>query len=56
MSYQETIDAHIKHHRGIAEKMERSMGKKMAPEMEEKFEKAHELMKGYEFRLVPKNR
>lgn len=54
MAYQETIDAFIRHHRSIADKMERNRSIKVNPELEKKFDLAQELIRRYEFRLVPK--
>jgi hypothetical protein len=56
MSYLETINALIQHHRGLAQKLEQSRNNAMPNESAERFEHAHELMKDYEFRLVRKGR
>jgi hypothetical protein len=56
MSYLETINALILHHRGLAEKLEKGRNNEVPENIRLKFEQSGELMKNYEFKLVRKER
>ena len=56
MAYQERIDALIEHHRKLADKLIEGRDKKLAKDIEDKFETAQISIRDYEFRLVKKDR
>lgn len=56
MAYSDKMDAFIKYHKGLVEKIQKSRDVGVTTEIEKKFEEAHRLIEGYEFRLVPKRK
>ena len=56
MAYLKRIDELIEHHRKLAEKLDVGRNKKLAKEIEDKFETAQILIRDYEFKLVKKGR
>ena len=56
MAYKEKMNAFIRHHSGLAEKIQKSRDTEIKLEIEEKFNEAHTLIEGYEFVLVPKRK